>query len=259
MSESLIDTHERPAAPPEAEDALAVFRAQVRQEMAEEQSSKPRLSEAAAARLRAIREQDKADKIATESFAEQFRRLPKDIWTLVQMLKRIYSSDQNAWTTAVIYDADGCVLSVTPVRKAPQMTDNLLERMADKIRWSLQHGWTVASISDVVFAAALTEDEKRMSDERFISHLEGHAAKNPAPLSRPTTVEEAPKIIKKAPYWNEARCSKNNLCKAGSLCLKASNSGKPAPAAEGRQYCGTACQGTYPVRREREQLRALAA
>lgn len=46
MTESLIDTYERPAAPTEAEDALAAFRAQVRQEMTEEQSSKPRLSEA---------------------------------------------------------------------------------------------------------------------------------------------------------------------------------------------------------------------
>jgi hypothetical protein len=236
-------------------DTLAPFREQVR---AEQEATKTghKMSPAAAAALKALGEHTKADKEATASFVEQFAKLPKDIWTLTELLRRIYSSDQNAWTTEVEYDSDGCVLALKPVRKAPVMTDTLLEKMADKLRWSLQHGWPVVSISDVTFLSTLTADEAKMSDDKFLSHLESTQAKNPLPLSRPTKIAHVPM---KAPYWNETRCKKAGLCKAGPLCMKASTVGKPAPVVEGKKFCGDNCKETYPIRLQKQQIRALAA
>jgi hypothetical protein len=274
-------------------DALADYRKQAKAEL-EEKKQRGKMSEAARQKLKANNEATKADKQTNENFAAQFTQLPKDVWTLVQLLKRIFWSDQNAWTTKVTYDNEGSVLAVEPVRKPPQMSDKLLERMADKIRWSLQHGWTATSVSDVVFFGTLTADEERMTDEKFIAHLEATAAKKPLPLSSlknpalpvvgdvdlngldSATANEVwetgldawledetvtPKVAPtktKAPYWNETRCRKGGLCKAGSLCLKASNAGKPAPVALGKQYCGVNCQDTYPIRRQKQQIRALA-
>jgi len=54
----------------------------------------------------------------------------------------------------------------------------------------------------------------------------------------------------KTPYWNPKRCRERGLCKAGHLCFKADNNGKPAPSAEGNEFCNENCRESYPIRRK---------
>ncbi len=132
--ETMIDTYEQQPAPV-TEDTLAEFREQAKQE-----PECRKMSASAAAALRQNNAVKEATKLANNKVANGLMLLDKDTWTLVRVLKRIYSADQNAWTTEITYDSDGCILTVTPVRKASLMSDALLERMANKVRWSLAHG-----------------------------------------------------------------------------------------------------------------------
>lgn len=222
-----VDTYEGPAAI-EIEDSLAKFREQARQRAA---NPKSQLSESQLAKLRTIREQDNANKEANKKFVEQFAGLPRDTWTLIQVLKRIYSSDQNRYTTQVAYDDEGCVTAVTFVKKAPQIGDLTLERMANKIRWCLRQGWSVTSPYDVTFFGMLTADEAAMTDEQFVTRLEGAS---PLPALH--------------------RIAAPKPCKSDKSCLRFEKR-KPAPAKGKGEYCSSACAASDRARAKR----ALAA
>jgi hypothetical protein len=277
---------------PVEQDALAPFREQVRAEQ-EEKAARSKMSDTDAAKLRAVTEAAKTDKKATEIFINQFARLPKDTWTLTQLLKRIYSLDQSSLTME-----DG---SATPVPRTRQITPQILERMAAKIRWCLHRGWSVTCVGDVTFFGTLAREESEMSkekrfvmsDEQFLARLtltktaSLSIVRNPAlPVvggldlngldaetaddimeiglsawltAGPEKKTIAPVNPQKAPYWNEQRCKKAGLCKAGPLCMRLSTAGKPAPVATGKHYCGSTCHGCHSVRLEKQRLRSLAA
>ena len=131
----------------EAPDSLARFREIVKVD----KSHKPSMSEAAAQKLRAIGEAEKSTKAANRIFAEQFALLPKDTWTIVQVLKQVYSADQKAYT--------------------PLMTDRILERMVNKIRMYLRQGCTITEPHDLTFLGTLTAEEMSMSDEHFVNMI----------------------------------------------------------------------------------------
>jgi hypothetical protein len=107
---------------------------------------KPKMSASQAAKLRAIKEQDKANREASNRLVEQFYKLPHDVHALIQVLRRIIV--------------------------APAPTQDRLERIAIKLRWSVAHGWRAFSSHDLVFLGELTREEETMSDEQFVRHLE---------------------------------------------------------------------------------------
>lgn len=61
---------------------------------------KKSMSESAAAKLRAVNEQQRADSLAEKKFAEQFVRIAKDTWTIMQVLKRLYPWTRWPWSFA---------------------------------------------------------------------------------------------------------------------------------------------------------------
>jgi hypothetical protein len=119
--ETMIDTYEQQPAPV-TEDTLAEFREQAKRE-----PEHRKMSASAAAALRQMNAVKESTRLANKKFANDFTLLHKDTWTIFRVLKRIYNAAQNAWTTEITYDSDGCVLAVTPVRKAPLMSNALLE------------------------------------------------------------------------------------------------------------------------------------
>ena len=159
---------------PEPTDTLAIFRQQVAEEDAQ---PKKGMSDKALEKLRAINAADKADKIATEKFLSDFKRLPKDTFTLTQLLKRILRTDQTAQTVKVEWEGDTAI--VTSVPKNPTYSAPALERMANKLISSLQHGWFPTSVGDVLFLSGLTPDEVLLSEDKFYRALEANAASNP--------------------------------------------------------------------------------
>ena len=232
----MIDTYEQPTPAPVVEDTLAEFR-----EQAKQGPEQRKMSASAAATLRQINAVKEATRLANKKFANDFTLLDKDTWTIVQVFKRIYSADQNAWTTDITYDSDGCRLGVIPVRNAPLVSDALLERMATKVRWSLAHGWSVSEPHDVTSFGELTQEELAMADDRFYAHLESTWVWK-------SKAKTASKAAAKAPV------TKVRPCKSGVLCLKAEWKGRKnpkatsAPAAPRSQFCSANCRQSLPVR-----------
>ena len=223
-------------------DPLEKFREQVAAEKAE---PRDRMSDAQKARLRAVNEADRADRLATGKFLAAFKRLPKDTRTLVEVLKRIFKADQ----TAVTIDEDVRV-------SATLTTPAMLERMANKLLWGLSHGWFPTSVGDVVFLGELTPDELAMSDDKFYRHLEEYAPKNPITLNVKQAIEVAPATSKRE-WWTPERCKEQGLCKAGKLCVFATGKGKPKVRLEGKQFCGKVCQEAYPIRVRNQKAKDL--
>jgi hypothetical protein len=119
------------------------------------------MSEAAAAKLRAIGEAERADQAAQKDFVERFERLPKDTWALAQVLSRCSTDQSN------------------------------LERRANKLRLSLRLGLKASSVGDVFFLAELTREEAALSDEKFIRLIE--VGWNTSPIVKPAA-PPAPKL-----------------------------------------------------------------
>jgi hypothetical protein len=161
-------------------DSLSVYRQQV----AAENNLKPVMSDKAKAKLREQNEQERELKTANAAFLAAFKKLPKDTVTLASLLKRILKADQIATTVGIKWDGDDVV--VTPVQKAPIVSANVLERMANKLLQNLSHGYVPTSVGDVVLLGELTQDEAAMSDDKFYRHLEGSAPKTPVALNAPT-------------------------------------------------------------------------
>jgi hypothetical protein len=145
--------------------------------------------------LKAQNEHDKSTKLANENFAKQFATMPKDTWTLVQLLKRIHSSDQNSWQ--------------------PVLKTETLYRMANKVRWGLEHGWTVSEPHDLGLLGELTQDEQRMSEDKFYANLETTRASKPVSLSVKGREVKAEPI--KAP---KIRLCANKYCRKGESKTK---------------------------------------
>jgi hypothetical protein len=197
------------------------------------------MSDRAVEKLQAIGQHDKATRAANAKFAAQFARLPKDVRTIVEVLKRVHSSDQNTMTTEVAYEGDCC--TVTPVRKAPLMTDSTLERMANKIISGLRHGWTVTEPHQLTFLGTLTADESKMTDEKFVSHLDKHAPDKATSLARYDADGLKPEFMTDAPLRSVVVPS-GKRCALRSQCVKAEKRLGAWVKGESK-YCSTMCLG----------------
>ncbi|SRR5579862_5064780 len=231
-------------------DKLAAYRLQVKTEG----PHRTKMSDSAINKLRVQNEATRVDKIATDNFLQAFKRLPKDTWTLVEVLKRILSSSQTALTNDVKFIDGEAVISSVPKPQPPNESPwgygaGVLERMANKLICFLQHGWSPRTVGDVAFLAELTREERKMSDDNFYLHLDEFIPNTPISLQvKPETAETTETTIKeKREWWTPERCSKKGLCRAGRLCLWAKR-GKPAPRAEGKRYCKPVCQEAYALK-----------
>ena len=85
-------------------------------------------------------------------------------------------------------------------------------------------GWRPESFYDLCFMAELTPEERRMSDEKFLRHLDSSWPEKPVaprPLALPRSLRP---------------------CILGRLCLNLSDRG-PARARIRSRYCSEACRG----------------
>jgi hypothetical protein len=226
--EELTQENEVPVMPllnEHGDDRLARFR-----NLAPE--PRARMSHTAAAKLRAVNENDRATKAANAKFAAQFARLPKDTWTIVQVLARIYSADNHAWTVEATYDGDEC--TVTPVRKVP--LNLLLERMANKVICCLRQGWTVTEPHDITLFGALTAEERAMSDEKFITHLDRIPSKVSLSRYNKDGLKQFGGAIKAVVVPSGRRCALRSQCMRAENRLGAWVTGKS-------KYCSKMCLG----------------
>jgi hypothetical protein len=231
-------------------DPLAKFRAEIAAEKAEPRG---KMSEAAVAKLRAQAAADKADSIVSERFKNALRSVVVTDENLRSLILRCN-------TTPALLDEKGeCYRGwLDGSYKFHKFTDvlaidKLIGRMVTKLSWWITAGYLLGrEIDEVALINALsnlTLTEVRMSDAKFTSTWNPKDAEKRR-LSRINRglISADLKVAVKVPYWNPKRCRAKGLCKAGNLCIKASNSGKPALAAEGKQFCSENCQGSYPVR-----------
>jgi hypothetical protein len=200
-------------------DPLATYR----QEVEEAKTNKPKMSEVAIARFREVAEQGKVEAAKAERFRSDLRSVTATPENLRKLIERCNTG----------------------------RTLRQVGRRAHKLQWWIDAGFELGreidSVTQINYFSELTAVEEQGSEADFLRVWNPIAAKNrrESRLNRglmPLTVAG------KAPYWNPKRCLDRGLCKAGSLCLKAANNDKPAPAATGKQYCTENCQESYPIR-----------
>jgi hypothetical protein len=202
----------------DAEDPLAKFRAQVAAEKAEPRNT---MSESALAKLRAIREQDRLDDIASARFKTALSQIvvtPENIRTLVER----------------------CNQSV------PQPAD-ILDRMAAKLGYQIAAGFELGreidSVGTINFLAGLTPDEAKVSADRFAREWDGKTA---AKLKQSRLTRGLISASDDEPVYRP--------CKSGKKCIRFEKR-KPAPAKGNGDYCNSACAASDKAR----QKRGLAA
>jgi hypothetical protein len=105
------------------------------------ESASRKMSEAAAARLRAQNDADRERKLDDKEFCRQFDTMLHDVGRMIILLRRI--SQDEKWD----------------------------ERHAWKVRRCLAMGWKISCPHDVVFFARLTPDEEKMSVDRFYREM----------------------------------------------------------------------------------------
>jgi hypothetical protein len=221
----------------EVADSLAIYREQVKNE----QSNKPSMSEAAAQKLRAINEAERLDKIANGRFCTALKSVIVNEENLTKLIIRCHTTpplDQRGWL-------DGAYRyhKVTDVLSSEQQ----LSRMVHKLNWFISAGYKLGreidSISLINYFSALTESEAYMSDSAFAAQwtAKDAAAKRQYRLDHGIIEADTTEPVYRP-------------CKSGKKCLRFEKR-KPAPAAGKGEYCSTACAASDRAR----QKRALAA
>ncbi len=196
-------------------DPLARFRDQV---AAEKSEPRGKMSDAALAKLRAIREQDKLDDIESDRFQTALSQVIVNSENLRKLIER-------------------CTTSVRP-------TADAIDRMTMKLNWWITAGYLLGREIDSVllinFLSNLTPDEVKMSDTKFASTWNRNDAekRRASRINRGVVTTEEPAF---------------RPCKSGKACMKYEKR-KPAPAQGKGEYCGTACAASDRAR----QRRALA-
>ena len=200
-------------------DPLAIYREQVE----EAKSNRPKMSDAAVARLREAAEQEKLAAAEAEQFKSMLQLV---IVTPVNLRKLIERCNT------------GRIL-------------RQVERRVHKLQWWIDAGYLLGreidSVTQINYLSELTPVEENGSEADFLRAWNPEAARKRRESRLNSGVMQL-SVAGKVPYWNPKRCLDRGMCKAGNLCLKADNNGRPAPAAEGKQYCGQNCQGSYPIR-----------
>lgn len=207
-----LDTYEcsTPSAP--TEDALAYFRAQAKAEL-EEKSQRSKMSDAALAKLRAIKEQDRLQASSEERFASALRLIkptPENLLTLT----------------------DRCNRSV-PVQQ--------LSRRAAKLGWWIAAGFRLGheidSLTMLSLFSDLTSEEKTASDSRFNNLWSPASAAKLRDLRTERGLIESGEPIYRA-------------CASGKKCMKFEKR-KPAAAKGKGAYCSISCGAADRARAKR--------
>lgn len=210
--EQVIDTYDAPLAPIQTEDALAIYRQQVRAER-EDKSERGKMSDAALAKLRANKEQDRAQEIRDVRFTSA--------------LKLIIVNDDNL--RKLVERCNVNVVATQTVRRA--------QKLAWWIAAGFRLGCEIDSVTMVNFFSELVDDEKTMSDSRFASLCNSAAA-----AKRRASRQSAGLIESSEPEYR--------ACRSGKKCLRFEKR-KPAPVKGSSNYCGPACGASDRARAKR--------
>jgi hypothetical protein len=195
--------------PAQSDDALAAFRLQARQELEE----RGKMSDAALAKLRAIRELDKARAAVDDRFATALKSVMVTPENLVKLIQT-------------------CNVSM-PVTQ--------IERRAQKLAWWIAAGYRLGEeidgIAMVNLFSELVDEERTMSESKFTSLWPASAAMKlkASRLSRGLIGSDV------TIFWP---------CKSGQKCMKAERR-RPAPAKGSGQYCSSACGASDRARAKR--------
>lgn len=149
--ERVIDTYDAPLAPMQSEDALAIYRQQVRAEK-EDKSEYGKMSDAALAKFRALKEQDRAQEVRDARFTSA--------------LKLVVVTDDNLRKLI-----ERC--NVSPV---VTQTVRRVQKLAWWIAAGFRRGSEIDSVTMVNFFSELVDEEKTISDARFASLWNSAAA-----------------------------------------------------------------------------------
>ena len=198
----VVDTYEQQVAPVQKADSLAIYRQQVRDEQGQK-IVRSKMSDAALAKLRTIKEQERSDAITGERFANALKCVIVSQENLQKLIARCNSS-----------------VPVTQV-----------ERRARKLLWWISAGFLLGREIDTIclinFFSELTADEAVMSEGKFSGVWNaGHAAKVKASrVNRGVIASEGPVY---------------RPCRSGKKCLKFEKR-RPAPANGSGAYCTVNC------------------
>jgi hypothetical protein len=210
--QQVIDTYDAPLAPIQTEDALAIYRQQVRAER-EDKSEHGKMSDAALAKFRALKEQDRAQEIRDARFTSA--------------LKLVIVTDDNLRKLI-----ERCNVSLVGTQ---------VERRAAKLAWwitaGFRLGFEIDSVTLVNFFSELVDQEMAMSDSRFAS-LWNSAAAAKLRASR----QSAGLIESSEPEYR--------ACRSGKKCLRFEKR-KPAPAKGSSDHCSPACGASDRARAKR--------
>jgi len=211
------------------QDKLATFRQQVAEENAEPRG---KMSEAALAKLRAIREQDKLETID----GERFRYALSSIEPTPKNLERLIGRCSRRPETHVI-DKDH------------------IDRRVAKLGWWISAGYQLGREIDTVtlvhFFSDLVPDEITMTDGQFAACWNVTSAQRrlKSRISR-GIIDSEPKPAKPEPKTPR-------LCKAGKKCLWIKNR-RAAPATGKSAYCTPICRQSDQNRQKRLQNIAVS-
>lgn len=231
-------------------DPLAKFRAEVAAQKAEPRG---KMSEQALAKLRVQTALEKATGIENERFKNALRSLIITPENLQKLIERCNTNppliDEKGECHRGWLDGSYRFRKLTEILPV----EKLIGRMVTKLEWWITAGYLLGRELDAVGLinafTNLTLNEVKMSDKEFASAWNiADARKRRLSRINRGLISADPKVVAKVPYWNPKRCRANGLCKAGTLCIKASGSGKPSPVVEPKQFCSENCQGSYPVR-----------
>lgn len=201
-----------PTATIETEDRLAAFRQQVKAE----DESRPRMSDAAAARLRQINEHDRIAKAANATFSDWFAQQTVTVEFLMDSMFRFTRGDS----------------SEVGVERHEQR-----RKRAIKCAHMFQHRGhtTITEPHDLMFLGELLPEEREMST---------------AQIMRRYPVDEDRPIYTQKPVAPVVKNVRVALCASGSKCIWVKR-GKAAPAVGRSKYCTPVCQKADAARQRR--------
>ncbi len=195
-------------------DQLAIYRRQVRDEQ-ESKAQRSKISEAALAKLGALREQEKSEVIVNGRFANALRSVIVTRQSLIKLIERCN----------------------------PHAQASHFERRADKLAWWIAAGFMLGreiyTVGLINFFSSLSNDELAMSDAKFT------ALWNKCAAARWKESRESRGLI--------AAEKPNRRCKSGKKCLRFDKR-KPAAAQGKGQYCSTNCCAADRARARRAIL-----
>jgi hypothetical protein len=202
----------------EGEDRLEKFR-----NLAPE--PKKKMSDAAAAKLRALNEQTKADDLAGEEFAGKLRLIPATLANLRNLIE-------------VHRSARGHLDGSFNYFNFKLTEDELVSRMSHKLLWwctaGYELGCEIYSVSLINFFSNLTPEETLMSRKQFDSDWDLESAEK---RNKSRTKAKEPKELER-------------LCKSGTLCMQFFKK-KAAPVKGRGAYCSPACMASDKARAKR--------